>query len=57
MELLAQIQKLPAHSPLVILMTGFADVTEEEVLAAGAKALIHKPFAFEDLEAAIAKVI
>lgn len=37
----------------VILMTGFADLSEEQALKAGAQSLLIKPFSWETLEQSI----
>ncbi len=44
LELLDQLKGLPGQSPAVILMSGYADVTIDEVYHRGAEALFHKPF-------------
>ena len=44
LELLDQLKSLPGESPAVILMSGYADVTSDEVYHRGAEALFHKPF-------------
>ncbi len=49
MSLLAQIQTLAEHIPKVILVTGFADVTRDQVLNQGAIALLSKPFGRQSL--------
>jgi CheY-like chemotaxis protein len=40
--------KIIPHPPFLF-MTGFSEVTEEEVVARGAKALLKKPVSFDDL--------
>lgn len=42
--MLKQIYAHATQIPVVIFMTGYSDVTEEEVLAMGAKKVISKPF-------------
>ena len=43
-QLLEQIRKLHSSLPAIVLMTGFADISEEECIAKGAQAVIVKPF-------------
>jgi CheY-like chemotaxis protein len=43
-ELLDEIRKYSPTVPIVVLMTGFAEVSKEEVLEKGALDLIAKPF-------------
>ena len=43
-SLLEQIKAYDSRIPVVILMTGFSDVSEEECLQKGAKAVLAKPF-------------
>lgn len=38
-----------ADPPLVLLCTGFADMTEEEALELGARGLVSKPMHFDEL--------
>lgn len=42
-DLLKQIRKLNPDVPIVLLATGFADLTESEALSMGAHALFDKP--------------
>lgn len=42
--LLDESRKLPAPIPPILLMTGYADLTEAEALQKGASRLISKPF-------------
>lgn len=44
LELLSKLRERNPDLPLVLLATGFADLTEEEAIKRGAVALIHKPF-------------
>jgi len=44
MELLRRIRERDTESPIVLLVTGQADITEEIAIASGAVGLIHKPF-------------
>jgi len=48
-ELLDRIKAGAKSSALVFLVTGFADITKEKALAAGAAALIGKPYDIVDL--------
>ncbi|MBI3555039.1 MAG: response regulator [Deltaproteobacteria bacterium] len=43
LELLDQLKGLPGDSPAVVLMSGYADVTIDEVYHRGAEALFHEP--------------
>ena len=56
-ELLENIKARDPQKPPVILMTGFADVTEEEVLKKGAEAIIAKPISFSELRESIDKAL
>jgi CheY-like chemotaxis protein len=47
--LLKMIQQSSASPPPVFLITGFADIRDEDALRIGAKLVIAKPFVFEDL--------
>lgn len=44
LHLLETIKKMNRHSPKVILMTGYADVTESEAIEQGADGFVTKPF-------------
>lgn len=54
-ELLDSIRKDLGALPLLMLITGFADITHEEAYAKGANAIFTKPFAISDLVSAVAK--
>jgi len=53
-ELLSNIEKLE-RKPIVIMMTGFSDLTEAEVQEKGATALLAKPFNTPSLINIVAK--
>lgn len=42
-ELLEQIRKLNPEIPVVLLITGFADISKEEVMSKGAHEILDKP--------------
>ncbi|MEW6058237.1 MAG: response regulator [Bdellovibrionota bacterium] len=44
MALLEQIRTYDPHLPMVIFITGFADITEAECISKGAKSVFTKPF-------------
>ena len=44
MSLLESIRNIDSAIPQVILVTGFADVTEEQAIAKGARKVLTKPF-------------
>lgn len=48
-DLLVKITTLPPPQPPVILMSGFAEITEAQARELGAVALISKPFRSKDL--------
>ncbi|MBL7714494.1 MAG: response regulator [Bdellovibrionales bacterium] len=48
-ELLEWIKKRTGHQPVVILVTGFADISESEALSRGAKAVLAKPFRLQTI--------
>jgi CheY-like chemotaxis protein len=48
-DLLENIEREITDGPSVVLVSGFADITEEEALAKGAKRLFKKPFDNEEL--------
>ena len=48
-ELLSSIRSRDPAVPVVLLMTGFSEISEEEVVNAGATALLNKPIDIEAL--------
>lgn len=56
-ELLDDLHRDNPHKPLVFVMTGFADMSEEEVLAKGATAYFVKPFSMKDVIAKIQQAL
>ena len=53
-ELLTNIRTLPAP-PCVVIMTAYSEVSKEEILKTGAKAILVKPFDLDELEEALEK--
>lgn len=53
MSLLENIRKIDPKIPIVIFLTGFADITEEECIAKGAVAVFTKPYERKNLMNAI----
>lgn len=56
MEFLEAVMALPGDKPYFVLMSGFCDVTEEEVKKLGAAHFIHKPVDFDFLLSLVKKV-
>ena len=50
MQLLERVKSEMASAPAMFLVTGYADVSEQEALKKGALSLIHKPFNIEKLK-------
>jgi len=50
LELLEKLHAKNANLPKVILVTGFAELTEAQARSKGALALIYKPFKFHQLQ-------
>jgi len=48
-ELLDNLRKLHKHNPIVILMSGFSDLSLEEAIQKGAYTKLQKPIPFKDL--------
>jgi CheY-like chemotaxis protein len=48
-DLLDAIKTRNTHTPPIILITGFADITAEDAFSKGAEALMNKPFKLDDL--------
>lgn len=48
-ELLENIRKLHPSSPVVMLMTGFSQYSEDDLIARGAAALLEKPIDVESI--------
>lgn len=57
LELLENIKKRDAQKPAVVLMTGFADLSEEEAYYKGIAELIYKPFNPESLVEKVARAL
>lgn len=56
-ELLDRTRQEHAHMPVILLVTGFSDLTSEEAHNKGAEALFSKPFSVKVLEEAIQKLL
>jgi len=54
-DLLEKIRSLPARTPAVILVTGFADLSADEARRRGAAAFLSKPIDFEVLVETVKK--
>jgi two-component system response regulator PilR (NtrC family) len=52
-ELLARVQASIKPAPRMVLVTGYADVPEAEILARGAAKILAKPFRLKDVVAAL----
>ena len=48
--LLDEINKIDFDKPAVVMMTGFSELTKEEVRKKGALDILDKPFSFESLD-------
>ncbi len=57
LKILDEIPALGKAKPVIVFITGFSDVPEEEALRKGAKAVIAKPFDFATLYATVRKFI
>lgn len=56
LELLEDIIRLNPHVPAVILMTGYSDISSDDMVKSGAKAVLKKPFKKEVLLEAVTSV-
>lgn len=54
-RLLDEVRKLNPNLPKVILVTGFADLTEADAVRRGAEKMFHKPFDPEKISSYIAQ--
>jgi DNA-binding NtrC family response regulator len=54
-ELLQFLQSQPEPKPIVIMMSGYSDLTQETAVKMGAKTLLGKPYDFEKLLDAVTK--
>ncbi len=52
-ELLDRIRKIDQHVPIVLFMTGYKDISDEEAIQRGATAILQKPFTNKILKAEI----
>jgi CheY-like chemotaxis protein len=56
-ELLKNIKGLNYVFPVVMLITGFSDLTKEEAYHLGAEAILSKPFDLDEIDAAVLKIL
>lgn len=49
MSLLKNIKDRDQNHPVVVFMSGFADISEDEAIKKGVKSLLHKPIKYETL--------
>lgn len=56
-ELLEWIKKRSGKQPVVILVTGFADISESEALSRGAKAVLAKPFRLQTIVSTVTEAM
>jgi DNA-binding response OmpR family regulator len=56
-ELLDEIKKVSPSKPVVVLITGFSDLTEIDAYAKGAEAVFTKPFDLDDLVKAVNRTL
>lgn len=48
-ELLVRVKKMADHVPIVLLVTGFSDISDTDAIDKGARAVLKKPFKPTDL--------
>jgi two-component system response regulator FlrC len=48
-DLLERVSQMPSPSPIVLLMTGFADITPKLAQAKGAVGMVFKPFRIKEI--------
>lgn len=56
-QLLKNIKARGAHTPVVMLITGFSDVSFEETYSLGAEAILSKPFDLDEIEEAVERLL
>ncbi len=56
-ELLRNIKSLHYAFPVVMLITGFSDLSKEDAYHLGAEAILSKPFDLDDIDAAVVKIL
>jgi two-component system response regulator (stage 0 sporulation protein F) len=56
-ELLQRIKKRDHQFPVVMLITGFSDLSKEEAYHMGAEVILSKPFDLDELDAAVLKIL
>lgn len=56
-EMLTKIKALPRPTPVVMLITGFSDVSFEETYARGAEAILTKPFDLDEIENTVERLL
>ena len=57
LRLLAEVKRRNPDIPVVFIITGFTDFTDEDLLSRGCKAIFNKPFDINALVTAVEKVI
>lgn len=56
-ELLENLRRIDPTLPIVVLMTGYADISTEEILAKGGRAVLKKPFGRKPLLELFSQII
>jgi CheY-like chemotaxis protein len=56
-ELLRNIKKLHHAVPVVMLITGFSDLSREEAYHLGAEAILAKPFDLDEIDLAVERIL
>ena len=56
-ELLAKIKDLNDAVPVVMLITGFADLSKEDAYDLGAECILAKPFSLDEILAAVRRIV
>ena len=57
MELLQELRQIDPKIPVLIFMTGFADITQSQAIAAGAHKIFAKPFDQKALHAEVEAIL
>lgn len=56
-ELLKRIKEFSHEFPVVMLITGFSDLTNQEAYNMGAEAILSKPFDLDEIDNAVARIL
>jgi len=56
-EMLKKIKAKDFHVPVVMLITGFSDMSREETYHLGAEAILSKPFELDEIESAVDRLL